>query len=208
MAEFATSAEHKTLAKVDDLVIDPRNARLGDVSAITQSLLEFGQHRPAVVQRSTGKVIVGNHMVMAIKALGWEECWVLMVDDDDVTAVRRGLTDNATGDLATWDPSLLAELLREVGPVPGYDQVMLDELEQSIDRAVAEGSKEAGPLYPIVAKFNEQYDYVLVIASNPIDVAWLHTKFQLRSEQSYKNNNKGVARVVTVERAKAILESE
>lgn len=153
------------------------------------------------------KVIVGNHMVMAARGLGWPELWVEFVDDDDVKAIRRGLADNATGDLATWDDQILAELLAETGPVPGIDDQMVEELEHSISSAVA-GSVEATDRvpYPIVPRWNEQYDYVLIVADNPIDVAWLHTKFQLRREQSFKSLEKGVARVVSVARAQELLD--
>ncbi len=96
---------------VEQLVLDPDNARKGDVTSILDSLREFGQHRAIVVQRTTNRVVVGNHTLKAAKMLGWTEVDVFYVDDDDTKAIRRGIADNATGDLATWDLDQLGLLV-------------------------------------------------------------------------------------------------
>lgn len=108
---------------------DPRNARRGNVAEIASSLREFGQHRAVVVQRSTGKIIAGNHVYHAARSMGWETIGVVFVDDDDEKALRRGIADNATGDLATWDTDILRELMEEVGTdIPGITDDRLEEL--------------------------------------------------------------------------------
>ena len=150
---------------LEDLVLDTRNARKGNVAAIVDSIKEFGQHRPIVVQRSTKRIIAGNHLYKAAQTLGWTHIDVAWVDDDDATAQRRSLADNASGDLAKWDEVMLAELLQEVGPVPGYDQDAIDKLLAKIDKP----DKEIDPIFPIVARPSEKYDYVLVIAMNETD---------------------------------------
>ncbi len=81
---------------IDLPVLDLENARKGNVASIVESLQEFGQHRPLVLQRSTNKIIVGNHTYKAAKVLGWTEIAVFFVEDDDVAAVRRSLADNVT----------------------------------------------------------------------------------------------------------------
>ena len=55
---------------VADLTPHPRNARQGDVGAISESLRRFGQVLPIVVQDATGYVVAGNHLLAAAKALG------------------------------------------------------------------------------------------------------------------------------------------
>lgn len=178
-----------------------KNPRRGAVAEVIESLREFGQHRPAVVQQSSREVIVGNHMLKAARQLGWEEIDVFIVDDDDTKALRRGVSDNASGDLATWDEAELAGVLQEVGAVPGFGEDALDKLLKKLEPP--KEAKEA--TYPLVPKLGEAYDYVVVLATNETDLTWLMTKFQLRSEKSYKSQAVSRSHVVTVERLQELL---
>jgi hypothetical protein len=99
---------------IKDLKHHPRNVRQGDVGAISESLKENGQYRPIVVQKATGHVLAGNHTLKAAKALGWKEIAVTYIDCDDDRALRILLADNRTNDLATYDDSALADLLKEL----------------------------------------------------------------------------------------------
>lgn len=108
---------------VDNLILDPQNARRGDVAAIRRSLNVFGQRKPVVVKRTgedvagrpTGVVIAGNHTLAAAVELGWTEIAAVFVDDDEHTAKAYALADNRTGELATWDYEQLATTLTELG---------------------------------------------------------------------------------------------
>jgi len=173
-----------------------RNARRGAVAEVVESLREFGQHRPVVVQRSTASVIVGNHLYKAAVMLGWTEIDSLIVDDDDKQALRRGIADNAVGDRASWDKDELAELLDEVGVVPGFDDKEVMQLLARLEAVV----EPAEPTFPIVARLNEQYDYVVIVAQNATDAAWLETNLELRSEKSYKSEAVAKSHVLSVER--------
>lgn len=90
---------------LDAINLDPHNLRKHgekNLAAIRASLDRFGQHRAAVVQRSTGIVLIGNGMVQAAKDLGWKQVSVHYVDDDNATAAMRAYADNRTGELAEW----------------------------------------------------------------------------------------------------------
>lgn len=184
------------LVDIATLVNDQRNPRKGKTAEIVKSLREFGQHRLIVVQRSTRKIIAGNHTVAAAKLLGWKQINVVWVDDDDRTAIRRALADNFTGMAGSMDEDVLRELLEEVAdvPVPGLDDKALERMLREVD------AKPPEPTYPIVAEAGEQYDYVMIVARNEIDCAWLQARFGLRREASYKSQNVGLSRVVTVDR--------
>jgi len=187
---------------LDRLHLDPANARKGRPDMIVESLKEFDQHRPIVAQRSTGKIIVGNHMFKAAQALGWSHVDVHWVDDDDTKAMRRGIADNATGDHATWDKDALAAQIAAVGPVPGLTDKELRELEERL-RGEEDDDE---PTYPIVPRVGEKYSYVVIVAENDVDDAWLQTVFELRRERDYSNENEiSLSRVVTVERARGAL---
>lgn len=179
-----------------------RNPRRGAVAEVIESLREFGQHRPMVVQASTGQVIVGNHLLMAARTLGWDtgDCYV--VDDDDKKALRRAIADNAVGDKAGWDDDELGEVMREIGPVPGFDEA---DVEKIVAKITPEEVEKAEPTYPLVPRLNEKYDYVMIFCETETDWTWLETKFGLRQEKSYKSTAVAKSHVVTVSRLQEIL---
>lgn len=190
---------------INELTLDPKNARRGDVASIVESLREFGQHRP-LVARKDGHVIVGNHMLKAARTLGWSKIAVIYVDDDEEKSIRRSIADNATGDRATWDDAILAQSLMEVGNVPGFSDRDFEKIIADYENSLNEEEKEE-PTYPIVARLNEEYDYVIIVARNSTDVAWLHTRFQLQQMRSYKSQNIGKSHVLSVERAQEVMGS-
>jgi DNA modification methylase len=93
--------------------LHPRNPRVGDVEAVAASLRRFGQQKPIVVQKSTGYVVAGNHVLRAASLLGWTEVAANVVELDDATATAFMLADNRTSDLGRYDDELLAAILTE-----------------------------------------------------------------------------------------------
>lgn len=158
--------------KIADLVLDSKNARKGAVPVIAESLQEFGQHRPVVVQAKTNKVIAGNHMVRAAQVIGWDEVEVKIVDDDDLKAMRRAIADNAVSDQAKWDLGVLKELIDVTGSdVPGVDEALLKKIYAEQQEDLDE------PLYPLLPKPGERYDYVVFFTESDVDATFLLTMF-------------------------------
>jgi hypothetical protein len=182
---------------LDTLVLDPDNANKGKVAEIVQSLQKFGQHRPAVVQRSSMKVLIGNHMVMAARKLGWDTIDVTFVEDDDTTAVERALSDNQIGRNAVWDDDRLLAGLKKCSDIPpGFAPTAIVALENKLSKEVSDE-----PSFPIVPRFGEKHDYVLIISDNETDWAFLTTVLQLRRERGFQANKMvGTGRVLTVAR--------
>jgi hypothetical protein len=201
---FPTGTKSSDAVPVPIALLKPakKNPRRGAVAEVIESLREFGQHRPVVVQRTTGQVIVGNHMLKAAKQLGWHEMDALIVDDTDEVAMRRAIADNAVGDKATWDEEELAEVMQEIGSVPGMNESDIDKLLAKL----APPPKVEEPTYPLVPRMNEKYDYVVVFCENETDWNWLQTKLQLRREKSYKSEAVATSHVITVERLQEILD--
>ena len=126
------------------IIPHPQNARRGNVDQIRLSLSEFGQFKPLVVQRSTKRILCGNHTYLAAQALEWTHIDVHYQDIDDEKALRLALADNGTGDLATWDDQVLLEQLRSAGKdVPGFDEKFVRDLEKQM-RALGQGD-DPGP---------------------------------------------------------------
>lgn len=91
--------------RLADLVDDPENARSHDdknLSAIRESLVQFGQVEPLVVQRSSKRVIGGNGRLDVMRKLGWTQADAVLVDVDDVAARALALALNRTGELGRW----------------------------------------------------------------------------------------------------------
>ena len=139
-------------ARLKDLVPDSANARLHserNLREIARSLAEFGQHAPLVVQRSTNRILVGNGRYEAMLSLGWEDCLVHYVDDDNVMAVRRALADNRTAELAEWDHETLARLIEEIdAEIPGWTDEELKALAELPDVDEFFEEAEAAPTVP------------------------------------------------------------
>jgi DNA modification methylase len=112
-----------------------KNARLGNVDVIAESLQVNGQYRPIVVNRRTSEVLAGNHTLKAAKQLGWETIAATFVDVDDEAAARIVLVDNRSNDIAVYDDRALAELLQSLEGLDGtgFDQGALDELLASLE---------------------------------------------------------------------------
>ncbi len=119
---------------IDTVHPHPRNVRQGDVGAISQSLQAHGQYRPITYQKSTGRILAGNHTWKAAKALGWKNIVASAVVCDDDEAIRILIADNRTSDLADYDDAGLAELLKELADTSSglegtlFDGDSLDQL--------------------------------------------------------------------------------
>jgi len=105
------------LVLIDDLDLDPRNARKHDaknLKAIADSLKQFGQRKPIVVWGRT--VVAGNGTMAAARTLGWREIQVARVPDDwSADQVKAyALADNRSAELAVWDEQVLASQLLEL----------------------------------------------------------------------------------------------
>jgi hypothetical protein len=90
------------LVPMGALNLDPANARdHGDrnVAAVRDSLEDFGQRFPIIVQRQGMIVRAGNGRLLAAQFLGWDHIAAIVV------------ADNRTGELAEWNYGQLGETL-------------------------------------------------------------------------------------------------
>lgn len=122
-------------AQVADLHPHPENPRQGDVGAIHTSIETNGFYGAIIVQKSTQRVLAGNHRLVALQQAGTATVPVIEVDVDDDTARRILLADNRTNDLAAYDNQLLTDLLTSIAKEnpealvgTGYDGDDLDDL--------------------------------------------------------------------------------
>jgi len=103
---------------IEKLTLDPSNARKhsdANLAAIAQSLKQFGQRKPIVVN-SANVVVAGNGTVQAAKSLSWSEIGVVRIPADWSAAQQMAfaLADNRSAELAEWDVTVLDNQLQEL----------------------------------------------------------------------------------------------
>lgn len=81
VAKPATPTETTQVA-LSELLEFEGNPRRGNVEEIEKSLRAHGQYRALVVQRSTMRVIAGNHTLAALRGIGAEHALVHLLDVD------------------------------------------------------------------------------------------------------------------------------
>ena len=111
----------------------PDNPRTGDVGAIVESIRKNGWHGVVVCQKSSRRILVGNHRVKAAIILGLDSIPVQWVDVDDQRARAILLADNRVSDLGTYDDEILARIVYETAvdgmlDSTGYDLEDMDRL--------------------------------------------------------------------------------
>src|SRR3954453_19602584 len=121
-------------AAVADLTPHPANPRQGDAGAIHTSIETNGFYGAIIVQKSTQRVLAGNHRLQALIQAGTKRVPIIEVDVDDATARRILLADNRTNDLASSDDGALLDVLKLMSEADdgllgtGYDDDDLDAL--------------------------------------------------------------------------------
>jgi len=130
---------------VDTLKPYPKNPRKGDVKLIAESLTEYGQYKPIVVNSVNNEILVGNHTYAAAKSLGWKEIDVTYIEADPETAAKIVLIDNRTSDLSGYDNNALLELLERLDNLEhtGYGDDEFDDVLAKIEEEKTPSVKEA-----------------------------------------------------------------
>jgi hypothetical protein len=107
MAKGETPTVHTTPANfavvpIDDLVPHPDNPNQGDVATIADLIVAHGFLGAVQAQRSTRRIVAGNHRWKAAKRLGITEIGVFWLDIGDTEAERRMLEDNFVSDAGDY----------------------------------------------------------------------------------------------------------
>lgn len=119
--------QETTVEQIDTLERHPDNPRRGATPAIIESIRTNGFYGAVLAQRSTRRILAGNHRAAAAQAAGLTAIPVTWLDVTDAQARRILLADNSTSDRADYDDQALADLLTAVHATPegltgtGYD---------------------------------------------------------------------------------------
>lgn len=117
------------------------NPRKGNVNAIKESYLRFGQLKPIVAvadEDGTYTVIAGNHQLQAALDLGWTQIAVATVALDSDDAIAFALADNKVSELGSIDNEALIDMLASIdieNPLMeslGWDDFAVAAIENSV----------------------------------------------------------------------------
>lgn len=104
---------------IDTIQPHEENYNNGDIEKIAESIVVNGMFRPIFVQKSSGRIIAGNHTWMACKELGARQIPVVELDITDDAAIRVMLADNEIARQARPDNGQLLALLDRLNAVDG-----------------------------------------------------------------------------------------
>jgi ParB-like chromosome segregation protein Spo0J len=165
---------------IDDLALDPNNARQHsdkNIGAICESLKQFGQRKPIVVN-ADDVVIAGNGTVEAARKIGLKTLDVVRVPADwsEEKIKAYALADNRTAELASWDAEILLSQLNELNIADwdinalGFKEFELNPLK---DSDADTDMKDLGERYEVViecADENEQTALLLRLSQDGLKV--------------------------------------
>lgn len=129
---------------IESLVPDPDNTKKhsdASLQGIAESLRQYGQDQPLIVQKSGRIVRKGNGRLQAAKNLGWTHIAAAILDDDELTAIGRSIADNRSAEFSAWNLGKLVESLRRIEKekqlnlqAVGFSQRRIADLEARFHR--------------------------------------------------------------------------
>jgi hypothetical protein len=170
MRRAAPSRPDESEIQLQDLSLDGQNARRHtkrNLDQIERSLANYGAGRSILVDEQ-GRVLAGNGVVQAARAVGIRKLRVIEAQKDELVAVRRrdlteqqklelAIADNRAAELAEWDAEVLSSIpwetlsrffhQDEFDRIKSLDVEFLNKLiqETSPDGSAADGSFVSEP---------------------------------------------------------------
>lgn len=141
---------------------DPNNVRkhgAANLSAIKQSLQQFGQIEPLIID-SDCVIRSGNGRYEVMKELGFTNVNVIQIDMKDEEAIAYAIAANRTAELAEWDDENLLKQLKhildqdgELLASTGFSQADLERLADDLKAGVVESEASAEAMGENIAKY-------------------------------------------------------
>jgi ParB-like chromosome segregation protein Spo0J len=125
------------LVPIESVVEHPDNPNRGDVDLIRESIERNSWYGALIVQRSTRRILAGNHRWQAAKLQGATEIPVIWKDLDEPAALRVLLVDNESARRGEIDVEVRDQILARLATLDGDELAGsgfdLSQLESSAD---------------------------------------------------------------------------
>lgn len=196
--------EYVSIDKLIPADYNPRRITETDRKDIKASLERFGFAEPVIVNRHPDRmnVIVGGHqrVTVAKEELGYTEVPCVFVNL--TLKQEKELNVRLNKNQGRWDFDALQKFfdkdwLKEVGFVDSELSFWVSDFQKKFESITNKNCD-----LPIVPKFSEKYDCVVIISDNATDTSFLKTALGIQKCQSYKNTRTGEGMVITVEQLK------
>jgi len=166
---------------------NPRKLNVRDYRGLRDSLQKFGFLDPVIVNMKEGRenvIISGHQRLKAWKELGNDVVPVIELHLDLEDEKELNIRMNRSAGMFDFDKlgmMFSKEKLEEIG----FNKNELSKIEGEFQRTLAQFDN-TNCEYPIVAKFSEKYDYMLIVCENDMDNLRLRTVLGVDKMKSYK----------------------
>lgn len=197
---------YKKLSDLKECGYNPKKATPKELEGIRQSVQTFGIVDPFIVNTYEGRenVIINGHQRKIVYAdLGMIDvpCIEVCLPLEEEKELNIRLSKNVVGiDAAMLAINFEKEMLEKVGFSSDELTMFKSEYEKQFNNVT-----DADVPYPLVPKFSEKYDAVIIISKNVTDTAFLETVLKIGKAQSYKNTRTGKAMIIDVEQFRKAL---
>ena len=178
---------------------NPRKITPQQAKQIRDSIEQFGFVAPLVVNTHEDRkdfVIGGNQRLDIAIALGFTE--VPTTEKNLTFEEEKQLNIRLNKNQAEFDQDKLAEHYeKEMLLLLGFKETELTSFIEDYEKEFNDITDAQAEL-PIVPKFSEKYDYVIIMSSSEIDTNWLKQVLEVQKSQSYKSTKTGEAMVIDV----------
>lgn len=180
---------------------NPRRITAADRKDIKASLEKFGFAEPIIVNKNPDRlnIIVGGHqrVTVAKEELGYTEVPCVFVNL--TLKEEKELNVRLNKNQGRWNYEALQEFfdkdwLKELGFLDSELSFWVSDFQKKFESVTNKSCD-----LPIIPKFSEKYDCVIILSNNVTDTAYLKTKLGVQKCQSYKNKRTGEGMVITVE---------
>lgn len=138
--------EFEAAVPLGRLSLFPGNPNEGDLDVIAESVDELGFYGAVIAQKSTGKILAGNHRFMTAADAGAETLPVIWADVTDEDAAKILAVDNGSNRRGTVNRSALLALLQPMESLRGTSYTA-DDLMQLLKEATPPGPPSGFPGY-------------------------------------------------------------
>lgn len=198
---------YRELSELVEPDYNPRKINAKQKNDIRKSLTEFGFVQPLVINTYEGReniIIGGNQRKRIAELIGLETapCIEVSLDFEKEKELNLRLNKNQ----AEFDVTLLNEYFeKDFLYNVGFSIKEVGAIESEFDKKF-KGIDTLNSVYPIVPKFDEKYDYVMIFCKSEMDFTWLRNTLNVERKKDYKNNNLGECRVIDVKEFQKLVE--